>query len=183
MTTINKTPKQKIELIEGQFSVNPSYSAERTGDYELRDKIAAKWGNFDKRLEGCGNCNHEFYFDTAKQTFLFSSDWLHSDERYLSIYRIISPSLLLYRLIATFFGNPVCQDGYKSIWEYNLVHKATGKGLSFSEWKGAAGFWVPEGNSKQLNAEFKKDLIELMNYLISQKCAHPYDNLVAGSVA
>jgi len=64
-----------------------------------------------------------------------------------------------------------------------LLHKSSGKGISFSEWKGAAGFWLPDTDSAKVNKELKADLIELMNYLISEKCAHPYDNLVAGSVA
>lgn len=175
--------KTEIKLIKGQFSVNPEYTQERTGNYELRDKIATKWANYDKRVDGCGNVNHDFYFDTVKQTFLFDSNPKHGDTRYISIYRIISPALLLYRLISTFFGNPKCEDGYKSIWEYNLLHKSSGRSISFSEWKGAAGFWLPETDSKKVNSELKADLIELMNYLISNECAHPYDNLVAGSVA
>ena len=177
---INKT---EIKHIKGQFAVNPDYTAERTGNYEVRDKIAAKWANYHTRVDGCGNVHHEFYFDTEKQTFIFSGNGLHGDYRYLSTYQIISPALLLYRLIATFFGSPKCEDGHKSIWEYNLIHKATNKSISFSEWKGAAGFWLPETSYKKVDAEFRADLIELMNYLISNECAHPYDNLVAGSVA
>jgi len=95
----------------------------------------------------------------------------------------MSPALLLYRLIATFFGNPVCGDNYKSIWDYNIIHKHSGKLLNFSEHKGAIVFWLPESRFTQLHHHFKNDLIELMTYLSSSECAHPYDNLVAGSVA
>jgi len=182
MTNTTTTTKE-IKLIDGQFSVNPDYVQERTGDYDLRDKIAAKWANTDKRQEGCGNIGHQFYFDIKNQSFIFSDESLYKEDGYISMYRIMSPALLLYRLIATFFGSPKCYDQYKIIWEYNLIHKATGKSISFSEWKGAAGFWLPDYEHKKLNKEFKADLIELMNYIISDKCAHPYDNLVAGSVA
>ena len=179
----NEKTKQQINRIKGQFAVNPDYSAERTGNYELRNKIASKWANINGGGDGCGNVHHEFYFDTEKQTFIFSDKGLHGDERYLSTYQIISPALFLYRLIATFFGSPKCEDGYKRIWEYNLLHKETGKSISFSEWKGAAGFWLPEYTYKKLTPQFRADLIELMNYLISNECAHPYDGLVAGGIA
>lgn len=177
-----QSKKQNIKLVKGEFSVNTAYTQERTGNYELRDKIAAKWDNFSGFVEGCGNCCHEFYFDSNKQTFAFITDY-PNDATLIPLYRIISPALLLYRLMATFFCSPKCEDGYKMIWHYNLKHKETGKAVSFSEWKGAAGFWVTDHTSTKLSNEFKKDLIELVNYLISNECAHPYDNLVAGSVA
>ena len=178
-----KTNQPKIKLIEGQFCVNPDYVADRTGNYELRDKIAEKWANLDSFIDGNGNCNHQCYFDTEKQTFVFSSNPMYNDDRYIATYRLISPALLLYRLIATFFAAPKCEDNYKMIWHYNLTHKETGKQISFSEWKGAAGFWVSDYEHTKLPTQFKADLIELMNYLVGNECAHPYDNLVAGSVA
>lgn len=178
-----KATKPDIKLIEGQFCVNPDYVADRTGNYARRDKIAAKWKNLDSFVDGNGNCHSQFYFDTKEQTFVFNTEYKHNDDRYIAPYRVISPALLLYRLIATFFASPKCEDGYKMIWHYNLTHKETGKQVSFSEWKGAIGFWVSDYAHTELNPKFKADLIELMNYLISNECAHPYDNLVAGSVA
>jgi len=180
-TLVNKS--NEIKLIDGQFSVNPDYTQERTGDYDIRDKVAAKWLNSDKREEGCGNVGSEFYFNIKKQSFEFVDTPVYMDNNYISTYRIISPALLLYRLISTFFGTPKCQDNYKIIWEYNLIHKQTGKHISFSEWKGAAGIWLSDYTHKKLDKQFKADLIELANYIVSDKCAHPYDNLVAGSVA
>lgn len=178
-----QTQKTKIKLIKGKFSVNCPYTMGRQGNYELRDSIVNKWVNSIKPLSGCGNIAHEFYFDTKEQKYLFSKDFLHGDERYLSLYRIIPSALLLYRLICTFFGSPICYDNYKTVWEYNLTHKETGKAISFSEWKGAAGFWMADTDSNKLDPSFKQDLIELITYLTSNQCAHPYDNLVAGSVA
>ena len=81
----------KIKLIEGQFCVNPDYVQERTGDYKLRDKIAAKWANSTLPLYGNGNVNHQCYFDIAKQTFMFTDKHYYNEDGYLSIYRIISP--------------------------------------------------------------------------------------------
>lgn len=174
--------KNEIKFIDRQFSVNPDYTQERTGNYELRNKIADKWENYPKRVDGCGNVCSYFHFDVKNQSFMFAKNFL-SNENYIPMYRMISPALLLYRLIATFFGSPKCEDNYKSIWEYNLLHKATGKSVSFSEWKGAIGFWLPDTNVEKVNKQLKADIIELMNYLVSNECTHPYDNLVAGSIA
>ena len=179
-----KTTKTEIKFIDREFSVNPQYVQERTGNYELRDKIASKWDNSKYRTDGNGNVHHNFCFDISKQTFCFSENgYTYNDGNYMYMHRIISPALLLYRLIATFFASPVCEDGYKLIWEYNLIHKKSGVQISFSEWKGAVGFWLAETDYRKLSADLQSDLIDLMNYLISNECAHPYDGLVAGSVA
>ena len=47
----NEKTKQQINRIKGQFAVNPDYSAERTGNYELRNKIASKWANINGGVE------------------------------------------------------------------------------------------------------------------------------------
>lgn len=182
--TQTKNKIQKITYTKGQFAVNPPYVADRTGNYERRDKIKEKWENFTgKSVDGSGNVNSQFFFDVSKQEFIFSKASLYLDDNFIPMYRLMSPALLLYRLIATFFAAPVCYDNYKMIWEYNIGHKATGKPIQFSEWKGAIGFWVPEYDNEKLDTQFKNDLIELMTYIISNECVHPYDNLVAGSVA
>lgn len=175
--------KEVISIVKGQFAVNTDYTTERTGNYERRDEILKKWQFSNGEVSGCGNVNNQFYFDIKNQSFTFSDKSLYMDESYIPMYRIMSPALLLYRLISTFFGSPKCCDGYKTIWEYTVKHTESGKQMNFSEWKGAIGFWLPEHTYTKLSEQFRSDLIELMNYLISNECAHPYDNLVAGSVA
>ena len=175
--------KTALKFNGKDFAVNCDYTQERTGNYDYRDKILEHWEFTHTRVNGCGNCHSDFYYDTQESTFIFSGKGHYADERYISMYQIMSPALLLYRLIATFFGAPECSDGYKQIWHYNLKHKESGKIISFSEWKGAIGFWLPETDYKKLTPIFRNDLIELMNYIVSNECAHPYDNLVAGSVA
>lgn len=182
--TQTKTKKEVITFTKGKFAVNPNYTADRTGNYERRDKIKETWEFTAKGENGTsGNVNGQLYFDTTNQAFILSDEGLYNDDNFIPMYRLMSPALLLYRLIATFFGTPVCEDNYKSIWEYNIVNKRTGKKLTFSEHKGAIGIWLPEYSYTQLHFQFKADLIELMAYLTSNECAHPYDNLVAGSVA
>ena len=180
-----KTASKKIVYAENSFLVNAEYCGDRTGNYALRDKINEVWEfTTDQDRETNGNINSRFYFNIKKQTFEFSDEsGLYFNKNYASISRMISPALLLYRLIATFFGAPRCEDNYKMIWHYTVKHKPSGKLLTLSEWKGAAGFWLPDVYHDKLTREFKDDIIALMNYLVSDKCAHPYDNLVAGSVA
>lgn len=125
-----KTENKTIETLKfdgKNFAVNCEYTQERTGNYDLRDEILKVWEFSNDRVFGCGNCHHDFYYDTKENTFIFSGTFLHSNKRYISLYRIMSPALLLYRLIATFFGSPQCKDGYKSIWHYNIKHKPSGK--------------------------------------------------------
>jgi hypothetical protein len=39
------------------------------------------------------------------------------------------------------------------------------------------------GNSDGLPKDFKKDVLKLLGVLLHKNCPHPYDSLVAGSVA
>jgi hypothetical protein len=181
MTTKTTTPKL-ITKEKYQFSVNAPYTQDRTGNYERRDKVASKWENTKESVNGCGNVANEFNFDVSKQSFVFG-EWQYEDDNLIALSQMMSPALFLYRIIATFFGNPKCGDDYKIIWTYNIKHKESGKVLQLSEWKGAIGFWLPETDHTKITKAFKADIIELMNYLCSNECAHPYDNLVAGSVA
>lgn len=109
--------------------------------------------------------------------------WQNMEET-LSIHRVISSALLLYRLCCLWPVNTEAEgwQGYKSVWTVTLRHKATGMFVQMSEWKGAAlvrfssGAKVPAGG-------YEADLLELMELLCSDKCPHPYDGTVAGSVA
>lgn len=171
------------------FAVNPEYVQERTGDYEARDYIKSKWEySTGKWLpNSSGNVNGEFVFDTKKQEWVFltyqEQDKFHEDSKQITMYHFMSAPLLLYRLIATFFGAPHCFDGYKNIWSYTIKHIPSGKEVTFAEWKGAIGFWLPEQSYTELKPEFRDDFIELFTYICSDKCAHPYGSLCAGSVA
>jgi hypothetical protein len=114
------------------------------------------------------------------------SGWAARRETYASLYEAIPSALLLYRLICTF--GPVkldCEgnEGYKMVWYYVLNHKPTNTKIAFSEWKGASGFHTTFHTYKQMPEELRNDLLALIEYLLSDECAHPYDGLTAGSVA
>jgi hypothetical protein len=102
----------------------------------------------------------------------------------LSIDRVISSALLMYRLCCLWPVNTEAEgwQGYKLVWTVTLRHKATGMFVQMSEWKGAplvrfsSGAKVPPGG-------YEADLLELMDLLCSDKCPHPYGGTVAGSMA
>lgn len=169
-------------LTQNDFYCQPPFAAERTGNYEKQTAIVDKWEYTKEWKGGNGNINHQIYF-REKDGLFFSEESLWRDDNVLSTYKLISPALAMYRLVCMFFEAPICADGYKMVWHYNLKHKSTGVTISFSEWKGAFGVWLEETSYKKLPHFLKEDLLEILGHLISDECAHPYDNLVAGSVA
>jgi len=177
-----KKEAKRIKAIAGQYSVNPSYSAERVESKEWKEKIKSIW-EFTVRQESgtSGNVKMYLHFDVETQSFVFKESFIYSE---LHFSQVISSPLLLYRLICTFNAAPsVMDDPYKTTWDLNLVHKPSGKLLMFSEWKGSARFWLPDYTYKDLEETFKNDLLDLLNYLVSDQCTHPYDGVLAGSVA
>jgi hypothetical protein len=189
-----KTTTKKLELKENQFLVDSNlYVQERTGNYNKQESIIDKWEYSKGGIDNSnGNINSETSFDIERQEIVFISydekkklNLSHDDEfkRFIGLYRVISSPLALYRLISLFFEAPKTRNYYKFIWQYTITHKGTGKKVTFSEWKGAFGFWLPEYTHTQLPSKFKKDLKELITHLISNEIAHPYDELVSGSVA
>ena len=93
---------------------------------------------------------------------------------------VISSPLLLYRLRCLFPVEVQEVDRYKSVWEAEVVHKASGRILGFGEHKGAPRVYL---SPDEPNREFVEDGIELLNLLCDPRCPHPYDGIVAGSVA
>jgi hypothetical protein len=175
-----------LEQRSGYSLVDPT-GMDRRGSTAIRDIVTSKWKYSTKDLEGCGNLHNDTFFDVENGSFVFINDYTKQpkwdDTMLIRFYRVISSHLLMYRLCATFFKAPKVFDGYKMIWNYNLEHKVTGKKFSFGEWKGGPGFWLNETESSQLPEDFRNDMIELINYLISDQCSHPYDGCTAGQIA
>lgn len=172
----------KIDFSKNYHMVKPE--GERKGNYTALKEIQEKWEfSKTKDLSGCGNICHQTYFSKEKQTFEFLEDNLFLNENYFDLANLLNSPLLLYRLICIFFAAPTIMDAYKLIWEYPIKHKKTGKEMFFGEWKGATNFWLPEPTHKELNEEFKNDLLELLNFLVSDQIPHPYDGCTAGQIA
>lgn len=188
------------------YLVNCDLGMERKGNYERRKQMEAVFEpdptqNFPN---SSGNVAHELEItkDTLKCQFHSHNDdpppdptqsfqermkvWGERRQQYAALYEAIPSALLLYRLICTF--GPVkldCEgnEGYKMVWYYVLNHKPTNTKIAFSEWKGSSGFHTTFHTYKQMPEELRNDLLALIEYLLSDECAHPYDGLTAGSVA
>lgn len=173
------------------YLVNCEYLQERNANYERREAIEELFEpdpeqNFPNGVNG--NVSHELSIDpkTLKSEFQKFVSIQDLTERTHKIDRAIPAALLLYRLICTF--GPVnlhCEGnkGYKMVWYYALKHKKTNTPIVFDEWKGSSGFHTSFHTFTEMSEELQKDICTLVDYLLSNECGHPYDGLVAGSVA
>lgn len=171
------------------YLVNCDYIQERNANYERRKVIEELFEpdpeqNFPNST---GNVSHELVINrlTLKSKFLKSDVYLKLPGN-SQLCQAIPAALLLYRLICTF--GPVklnCEgnEGYKMVWYYSLKHKKTNMPIVFDEWKGSSGFHTAFHTFADMPEEFQKDICVLIDYLLSDECGHPYDGLVAGSVA
>ena len=173
LTFTKVNPEKRYHMID--------LAGKRMGNYEIRDLVLAKWEHSNKSENGNGNVNYDCSFDLSEGRVVWGE---HNFAKILGLANIISSPLLLYRLISIFHGNTtVVKDPYKTIWWYNIKHKETGRILVFGEWKGAAGFWLPESSHAELKQPFKSDLEELLLFLISDQIPHPYDGCTSGQIA
>ena len=174
---------EKITQNKKDFAIGSQWNNERTGNYDKQSEIANKWQKSSPIEYSNGNVSHNTVFDIEKQSIALM-DYQYGNEKYISLYTLISSPLLMYRLICVFGYTPIIAESpYKVVWEYPIEHKETGIQISFSEWKGGIYFGMKETDYKKLPQSYKDDFIALFNHLISNECAHPYDGLVAGSVA
>ena len=171
---------------ENTYLVSPPYVADRLKDDNgIQDGIVGKWVFRPKAPHLHNNLvMNGFFFDTEKKTFKFGTrkDWLNGAN--ISPSRVISSSLALYRLLCLFKKSPVIsKEAYKTLWEYPLQHKETKEYLTLLEYK--AGFTINSKYTKpeSLPESFAFDLLELLNFLVSDQIAHPYDGTLAGTVA
>ena len=172
-----------------EYLVKPVLGRERDGDYSLLEKIKNfEW--IDEEAEGCGNVCSELKVNikTHRPSFgrkrFMDPGYEEEEKKYVGFYQAIPSCLLLYRLGCLFEGRPRFEgpEGYKVTWSFSLRH-TSGERITFGEWKGGALFWLYAGNSDGLPKDFKKDVLKLLGVLLHKNCPHPYDSLVAGSVA
>lgn len=169
----------KVDLSKRYYMID--LDDKRMGDYDALEEIRNKWIIGGESQAGCGNVSAECAFDLLKGKIVWGG-WNNPGAFYIS--NIIDSPLLLYRLICVFNEPPETEkDPYKTVWWYHIKHKPSGKVLAFGEWKGAARFWLPETNHTKLKPEFKKDLEDLLLFLVSDQIPHPYDGCTAGQIA
>lgn len=180
----------KIDSDKKYGKIDPNFGSGK-GNYEKLQEIQAKWGYISTTALSeyvNGNIAHQIRFNNSNTSnkgfeFVNFEESLDNRRDYSFIEDIISTHLLMYRLICIFFSPPITGNWYKSVWEYPIYHISTGKQLIFGEHKGASNFWLSEMSHTQLENSFKKDLIELLNFLISDQIPHPYDGCTAGQIA
>lgn len=173
--------------MNNNYLVNCEYSREREADYDARDKVLSKFEGTNVGDPSGTNGNLASCVAVSKKTGKVKLGDTFSARSDLTapLYQAIPSALMLYRLCSTFEGKVESygSEGYKCVWAFAVKHKETGEIIYFGEHKGATSFWTKYYSAKDLDSAFKKDLVELLNYLLSPNCAHPYDGLVAGSVA
>jgi hypothetical protein len=184
MKTINKD-------LHSNYITTCEYALERDADYKEHAEVQKlfiacgdpnfEWNGFS------GNLAMHFKMNRKTKKFKVTKDWSCSDETHASLYQAIPSALVLYRLCA-FDENvkvqALGQEGYKCVWQIAFIHVASRRLVVFGEHKGAFSFWT-DGHGAELkeDKQLVKDLTRFLNYLCSDKYAHPYDGLVAGSVA
>jgi hypothetical protein len=163
------------------YLVNCDYMKPRNGNYERHNQISNKWAPSDNEVDLHGNLAMHFRLNAETLEVSFTKDY----NRDIFICQSIPSALLLYRLLCSFECKvkTAGPEGYKSVWSVQLLHKSTHEYLEFGDHKGGLTFWTRFIDAKSAPNEFIEDLKELMNYLYSDECAHPYDGVTAGSVA
>ena len=166
-----------------------------TGDVKARTRILKMFEpltlteakRFQKSHEFIGNLFQYVAYDPAAKTskvYAKMSPWMETNG-IVQLSRVISPSLALYRTFCLFQGAAVVHnpDNEKSPFGIYLRHITTGLIVQVGEWKGAFRFYAGAASPKECAKPFLRDLPRLMDLLLSDRCPHPYENLVAGLVA
>lgn len=173
----------KTGLTNNEFYCNPKYVVARKGNYNKKDKICSKW-EYDETdyFDLNGNLAYELTFDSRNMKVIETPT---VRDYTIPFYKAISAPLAMYRLICMFERMPTDRnnDWYKVVWNFPLKHKKTGERLYFGEWKGAFGFHSKYTSLNKVPASYLADLKEIVEFLVSDEVPHPYDSLVAGSVA
>ena len=169
------------------YHFQPTYAQERAPNQIWQDQVVAKWEVQKRATNMHGNINMILRFDKRINRFLFLDDWPKSiKERayHLSFYEVISSAFLLYRLICIgFYPQPFDKDGYKTLWTVGLKHRETGHNVSLSDYKAGSNLASFVSEKTDMPPVFERDLLELLDFLVSNQLVHPYDLTVAGSVA
>jgi hypothetical protein len=180
-----KPPRYIIDPPEVQARVTSKTLARVAKQMAKWTPVSYRRAHKDNPDGFCGNVRPNW--DKARNRFVFLPEQRRPDwERFPLMSSVISSAMLLYRTLCL-FGAPVRvvskRNQYKCIWWISLRHKESGEILQLGEWKGAAGTWTKYHSSTELPKTFRQDTLLLLNELCSPDCPHPYDGLVAGSVA
>lgn len=171
---------QYIQLLTMNYAIQPDKTIRSNSNSKLAARILAKWEKSDDSVSTCGNVRPSFIDGVFR--FRFKNEpWDLTQE----FYNAISSAFLLYRLVCILPAGWIelrGVEGEETVWNVYLKHKKTGKTLSIYDYKGAASAGSEFDELDEAPESFQKDSLELFNFLISDKCPHPY-GITAGCVA
>jgi hypothetical protein len=170
------------------YFIQPQYRADRAENDILQNIIKDKWVCAKTELNAHSNIEMSLRYEPKSNEFYFIDN--HYDTRYDSptIASTISSAFMLYKLLCLEFY-PVYphilpeDKPYKELWLVGLKHKKSDNILTIGDYKAAVSIGMNFSEPDQLPNDFKRDFLELLNFLISDDVVHPYDYTVAGSVA
>lgn len=198
-----RTAQQRDDLLEWQqerYIVDPPIAQKLVGKdvWDHKRDVLAKWSpsaEEQKPLPWEANCCDpnapRLLWEKSSSNFVLKVlDHCDPEGRpnYSEPYEVMSSALLLYRLMCLFPGKLDTNfhaDQYKAVWGVELTHKKTHWPLWFGEHKASTRAWpshYPQQYDQPDHAQFKSDVLELMNLLFSPTCPHTY-GVVAGSIA
>lgn len=165
------------------YHIQPEYEAGRAENDILQNIIKEKWMCETKEQNTHSNIEMNLRYEPKSNTFYFAGN--RFDARYDSptIASTISSAFMLYKLLCLGFHPVYPQSPYKVLWTVGLKHKNSSNILTIGDYKAAVSIGMNFSEPEQLPTDFKKDFLELLNFLISDDVVHPYDLTVAGSVA
>lgn len=177
-----------------EYIVQPHCIQPRNGDDKAGERMRKLFVPATKKeYEGTptmGNLKLFSYFNGKTKRVVITKKWPDyltlKKSGHAALYQCISAALALYRAICLFpRPNVICEgsEGYKYPWALPLKHVETGEILVLCEWKGGFGFHTRFHSPQEAPKAFLRDTCRLLTLMMSSKCPHPYDKVVAGSVA
>ena len=98
--------------------------------------------------------------------------------------RVISSSLAMYRTLCLFPKAAVTHhNNNDQPFSIYLRHITTGHTIALGDMQGGFRFFTAQTTLKKVPKTFLRDIIRLMDVLVSDRCPHPQSGLVAGLVA
>ena len=181
------------------YFINPTVMSERVSDAVSKKLnavgVAAEWEAFttgENDVGFCSNFSSDLAFSKKTGKVLHSPNkpYYKRGEGFTALYDVMPSAMWLYRLACiskpcVSFDGP---EGYKLVWSAAYRHKETGVEILFYEWKGGFTFGArlsdaKEWDTREINKEQVKAILKFLNVLVSPNLTHPYDGVVAGSVA
>jgi hypothetical protein len=199
--------KKKEKEVPPTYLVNAPYIMGRKANYRAGAKIRKAFSSVnskDKPVEQLletqgwynGNVDSQMTINNKTRKLSFGDapsflsvppeEYQKFERENTRLWKALPASLALYRTICM-FNNPVVEcegnNGYKVPWTMHLLHTESNTVIAMREWKGGFGIGLPHYEHTKMPLSLKRDLTLLVETLVSDRSPHPYDGVVAGSVA